>query len=298
MAVDNPSYFSLSSGASSSSSSAPATSAVAFSPPSKPGLTALFRRRACKTATGEGGGNRGNGSDERSAAPRSSPSPHCNGPQGGACANQRRSFRSLFRSVSANADPERTQQFLKGDPRPSDVAPPSPYLPHRSHSHSENDKRRPGRSRGALKSASELLSNDMVYCGLARDNHGDEEEDEEEGEGGEEGEGEEDRESNEVFVGVDDARYYNLSSSIPGTGRRRHSISTFLGKERGSCSSRLENVSRKQQSSAGLAEPDAMAPPVPTVDSVDGEERRPRSCSRSRRRRHRSASSKGESRRN
>lgn len=167
----------------------------------------------------------------------------------------------------------------------------------------------------------------MVYCGLARDNHGDEEEDEEEGEGGEEGEGEEDRESNEVFVGVDDARsvliretyvyrafnyrsthrlhpfsifcrYYNLSSSIPGTGRRRHSISTFLGKERGSCSSRLENVSRKQQSSAGLAEPDAMAPPVPTVDSVDGEERRPRSCSRSRRRRHRSASSKGESRRN
>lgn len=46
----------------------------------------------------------------------------------------------------------------------------------------------------------------MVYCGLARDNHGDEEEDEEEGEGGEEGEGEEDRESNEVFVGVDDAR--------------------------------------------------------------------------------------------
>lgn len=57
-----------------------------------------------------------------------------------------------------------------------------------------------------MKSASELLSNDMVYCGLARDNHGDEnEEDEREGE--EEGEGEEDRESNEVFVGVDDARF-------------------------------------------------------------------------------------------
>ncbi|KAG9433537.1 phosphoinositide 3-kinase adapter protein 1 isoform X1 [Apis mellifera carnica] len=295
MAVDNPSYFSLSSGgtsSSSSSSSAQATGAVAFSPPSKPGFTALFRRRPCKTATGEGGVKGSGGSEERCTAPRSNPP--CNGPQGGLCANQRRSFRSLFRSVSANADPERTQQFLKGDPRPSDVAPPSPYLPHRSHSHSENDKRRPGRSRAALKSASELLSNDMVYCGLARDNHGDEnEEDEREGE--EEGEGEEDRESNEVFVGVDDARYYNLSSSIPGTGRRRHSISTFLGKERASsCSSKLDNVStRKQQNSAGLAEPDAMAPPVPTVDSVDGEERRPRSCSRSRRRRHRSASSKG-----
>lgn len=45
----------------------------------------------------------------------------------------------------------------------------------------------------------------MVYCGLARDNHGDENE-EDDGEGEEEGEGEEDRESNEVFVGVDDAR--------------------------------------------------------------------------------------------
>ena len=133
MFTDNPSYFSLSSGgtsSSSSSSSAQATGAVAFSPPSKPGFTALFRRRPCKTATGEGGVKGSGGSEERCTAPRSNPP--CNGPQGGLCANQRRSFRSLFRSVSANADPERTQQFLKGDPRPSDVAPPSPYLPHRS----------------------------------------------------------------------------------------------------------------------------------------------------------------------
>lgn len=87
-----------------------------------------------------------------------------------------------------------------------DIRRPFVSIHDRSHSHSENDKRRPGRSRAALKSASELLSNDMVYCGLARDNHGDEnEEDEREGE--EEGEGEEDRESNEVFVGVDDARF-------------------------------------------------------------------------------------------
>lgn len=123
MFTDNPSYFSLSSGASSAS---PATS-VALSPPSRPGpaagLTALFRRRPCKTATAEGGGNRA--AEERSAR---NGNPGLNGPS----VNQRRSFRNLFRSVSANADPERTQQFLKGDPRPSDVAPPSPYLPHRS----------------------------------------------------------------------------------------------------------------------------------------------------------------------
>lgn len=36
----------------------------------------------------------------------------------------------------------------------------------RSHSHSEKDRRRPGRGRRVLKSASELLSNDMVFCGL------------------------------------------------------------------------------------------------------------------------------------
>ena len=47
-----------------------------------------------------------------------------------------------------------------------------------------------------LKSASELLSNDMVYCGLARDNHDRRDDDGDD----------DDRDSNEVFVGVDDAR--------------------------------------------------------------------------------------------
>lgn len=66
----------------------------------------------------------------------------------------------------------------------------------RSQSHSENDRRRPGRSRAVLKSASELLSNDMVYCGLARDSNGHDDDDDDD----------DDRDSSEVFVGVDDAR--------------------------------------------------------------------------------------------
>ncbi|CAL7952184.1 unnamed protein product [Xylocopa violacea] len=317
MAVDNPSYFSLSSGpATSSTSTSPvSTTSVSFSPPSKgpSGLTALFRRRPCKMGTNSTAGvlttatvtvltpQESNRSSASGASTPSTPTEervpmlprngqsHCgNGGQSGT-ANQRRSFRNLFRSVSANADNERTQQFLKGDPRPSDVAPPSPYLPHRSHSHSENDRRRPGRSRAALKSASELLSNDMVYCGLARDNHDQDDDDDDD----------DDRDSSEVFVGVDDARYYNLSSTLPApgsaaAGRRRHSIGTFLGKDR--ASSTKDNVNRRQpDNSAVLVQPDTMAPPVPvdTVDGVHAQDRKGRSCSRSRHRRHRSSSSRG-----
>ncbi|XP_076642587.1 DBB domain-containing protein stumps isoform X2 [Halictus rubicundus] len=314
MAVDNPSYFSLSSGAASSSTATPATSTtnVAFSPPAKgpTGLTALFRRRACKMGATSSASTVSTStasttlmhqeSNRSSASGASTPSTpteervpmlsrngivHGNGNHGGAC--QRRSFRNLFRSVSANADNERTQQFLKGDPRPSDVAPPSPYLPHRSHSHSENDRRRPGRSRAVLKSASELLSNDMVYCGLARDSHRHDDDDDDD----------DDPDSSEVFIGVDDARYYNLSSTLPApgsaaAGRRRHSIGTFLGKDRGATSK--DNVARRQaHNTTAMVEPDTMAPPAP-VDTVDGvEDRAGRSCSRTRRRRHRSSSSKG-----
>ncbi|XP_026669368.1 phosphoinositide 3-kinase adapter protein 1 isoform X2 [Ceratina calcarata] len=293
MAVDNPSYFSLSSGQASS----PASTSVAFSPPSKgpTGFGALFRRRPCKmgttssasvASTSTNSTHMPQESNRSSASGASTPStpteekvPMLPRNNGGGPVNQRRSFRNLFRSVSANADQEKTQQFLKGDPRPSDVAPPSPYLPHRSHSHSENDRRRPARSRAVLKSASELLSNDMVYCGLARDNH--------DRNGGDDDEDDDDEDSSEVFVGVDDARYYNLSSTVPGSaaaGRRRHSIGTFLGKD---------NASRRQCSNV-LVEPDVMAPPVP-VDTVDGvhPERKGRSSSKSRRRRHRSSSSKG-----
>lgn len=69
------------------------------------------------------------------------------------------------------------------------------YYRHRSHSHSENDRRHPGKK--VLKSTSELLSNDMVYCGLTgknrngdnNDNHVDDDDD-----------------TAEVFLGINDAR--------------------------------------------------------------------------------------------
>nr|XP_012151400.1 PREDICTED: phosphoinositide 3-kinase adapter protein 1 isoform X2 [Megachile rotundata] len=314
MAVDNPSYFSLSSAASSSTTPTSTTS-LAFSPPSKgpTGLTALFRRRPCKMGTTSSASVLSTSttstlmhqeSNRSSTSGNSTPSTpteervpmlprngmvHPGNGAHGPTANQRRSFRNLFRSVSANADNERTQQFLKGDPRPSDVAPPSPYLPHRSHSHSENDRRRPGRSRAVLKSASELLSNDMVYCGLARDSHDQNVDDDDDDD--------DDQDSSEVFVGVEDARYYNLSATLPAAGsaaagRRRHSIGTFLGKDR---STTKDNARRQPQSSTALVEPDTMAPPIP-VDVVDGvhvENRAARSYSRTRRRRHRSSSSMG-----
>ncbi|KZC10757.1 Phosphoinositide 3-kinase adapter protein 1 [Dufourea novaeangliae] len=290
MFTDNPSYFSLSSGgAASSTAPTSTTGVVAFQPPAKgpSGLTALFRRRPSKmgtTSSASGGSTPSTPTEERAPMLARNGSGH----PGNNPANQRRSFRNLFRSVSANAENERTQQILKGDPRPSDVAPPSPYLPHRSHSHSENDRRRPGRSRTVLKSASELLSNDMVYCGLAGDSrHHDDDDDDDD----------DDPDSSEVFIGVDDARYYNLSSTLPvagsaAAGRRRHSIGTFLGKDRGPPA--RDNPARRQhKNSTTLMEPDTMAPPTP-VDTVDGvEDRKDRSCSRSRRRRHRSSSSRG-----
>lgn len=93
-------------------------------------------------------------------------------------------------------------------------------------------------------------------------------------------------------------RYYNLSSTLPSSesaasGQRRHSVGTFLGKDRNTCSGR-----RPTQTVEVLVEPSSMAPPIPT-DTVDGiiciDDRRGRSSGcRSRRRRHRSSSSKGE----
>ncbi|KAF7418127.1 hypothetical protein HZH68_000780 [Vespula germanica] len=314
---DNPSYFSLSV----STSSTDTTTSPSSNCPSSStnhthrsgghtGLTALFRRRpTCKmgatsstsvasASTASTSTNHQESSSHRiSGSSGSTPStpteervPMLSRSTGNGTTtiNQRRSFRNLFRSVSAN-DHERTQQFLKGDPRPSDVAPPSPYLPHRSHSHSENDRRRPTRDRRVLKSASELLSNDMVYCGLSGDtnDHDDDDDDDDD-----------DQDSTEeVFLGVDDARYYNLSSTLPSpgsaaSGQRRHSVGTFLGKDRNTCSGR-----RPTQTVEVLVEPSSMAPPIPT-DTVDGivriDDRRDRSSGcRSRRRRHRSSSSKG-----
>ncbi|XP_070151881.1 uncharacterized protein Stumps isoform X2 [Polyergus mexicanus] len=301
MAVDNPSYFSLSGGTSSS----PKATTTLTSPTSprnhSSGLSALFRRRACSkmgAASSQSGivisestssmhhENRGNVSGTSTSTEERVPMLSRNGAiQSG----KRRSFRNLFRSVSANADHEKTQKFLKGDPRPSDVAPPSPYLPHRSHSHSEKDRHRPARGRRVLKSASELLSNDMVYCGLTGDskNHNDNDDN-----------SNEDDDTAEVFLGVDDARYYNLSSTFPTTGstacRRRHSIGTFLEKE----ASTSTNATSGRQEMGGcknLLETDTVTASV-SVDDIDGascNEGKQPYCNRTRQRRHKSSFNKG-----
>lgn len=287
MFTDNPTYFSVA-GPGSSSGVVPAASSSSSSASQTPrGLTAFFRRKVDKMGSNSSASVVSTSTtstlailDSGSSGAASTPQEEIAGPStSSGCGSQRRSFRSLFRSVSANSDPEKTQQFLKGDPRPSDVAPPSPYLPHRSHSHSENDRRRPGRKK-ALKSASELLSNDMVYCGL----EGEDEVTVSETENG----------NQEVFLGVDDARYYNISATLPApgsaaAGRRRHSIGTFLNKNNGS----TNQTSKKN--SEPIRQPDAMAPPVPTLDEDVSEPKPPKEAKASRRRRHRSASSKGES---
>lgn len=68
---------------------------------------------------------------------------------------------------------------------------------YRSHSHSEKDRHRPGGGRRALKSASELLSNDMVYCGLAGNSKS---------HNGEDNNSNDDDDTAEVFLSADNAR--------------------------------------------------------------------------------------------
>ncbi|XP_029173623.1 phosphoinositide 3-kinase adapter protein 1 isoform X2 [Nylanderia fulva] len=296
MAVDNPSYFSLSGGA--PSSTKPTTTTLT-SPLRSPrghggGFSALFRRRACGkmgAASSQSGISESTSSvhhESRSNVSGTS-TPEERVPmlsRNGAVqpSGKRRSFRNLFRSVSANAD---HQKFLKGDPRPSDVAPPSPYLPHRSHSHSERDRYRPGRGRRVLKSASELLSNDMVYCGLTGGNS--------KNHNGSDDNSNDDDDTVEIFL--DDARYYNISSTFPTSGstacRRRHSIGTFLEKEASICSNTTPG--RQTGECRNLLEVDAMAAPT-SVDQIDApscNEDRQTSCNRNRRRRHKSSFNKG-----
>ncbi|XP_026829203.1 phosphoinositide 3-kinase adapter protein 1 isoform X1 [Ooceraea biroi] len=318
MAVDNPWYFSLSGGAASSTKTTTTTTTSTSTSSSKghgSGLSALFRRRAGKmgAASSQGG----------IAEPESGASMHHHGGGRGSSASagstpteehvsmlsrnitihpgcgKRRSFRNLFRSMSANADhAEKTQKFLKGDPRPSDVAPLASYLPHRSYSHSEKDRHRPGRDRRALKSTSELLSNDMIYCGLAENskNHN-----------GDDNNSNNDDNSNDddgtadVFLSVDNSRYYNLSSTLPMASsttacRRRHSIGTFLGKEACAFNNAVITGGRQQTGgSRNLLETDPAATPM-LIDDIDGipcNENEQMSCNKIRRRRYRNASNKG-----
>ncbi|KAK7873872.1 hypothetical protein R5R35_005734 [Gryllus longicercus] len=157
--------------------------------------------------------------------PSAPPPPH---PAG----HHRRSFRSLLRSVSANSATN-AQLLVLGEPRPSDMAPASPgVLAHRRHRSKASTLKSP-------KSSLEILDRDMIYCptptptptpgpgaGASRAATPADELD---------------SPTEEVLLGNGgDARYYNLTCNmtipLPGSsaagGRRRHSIGTFLSRER------------------------------------------------------------------
>lgn len=74
----------------------------------------------------------------------------------------------------------------------------------------------------------------------------------------------------EVFLGLEDARYYNISSTLPMTAattsyrQRRHSIGTFLNKER---TGGWRNARGRMHEEQVLVEPSVMAPPIPTGES-------------------------------
>ncbi|XP_044594902.1 phosphoinositide 3-kinase adapter protein 1 isoform X1 [Cotesia glomerata] len=281
MALDNPSYFSLL-----GNSISPELSEAAESGSSGRSFVTFFKKRpgrmGTNTSTSTSGAtcallmadNNKNLVSAEECQPMLSRSTNS---ANTSINGTRRSFRSLFRSMSANTDNEKTLQILKGDPRPADVAPPSPYLPHRSHSHSDHDRKcRPHRRR-TLKSASELLFNDMIFCGLPgedpannirranangngngnRDRYHEDNDDE-------------DTDTGEVFLGTSDARYYNLSATLPKPGTsatRRHSIgcsSNFISKDQNLITRRGAVI----QTEGFIREPDTLAPPIP-VDQVD-----------------------------
>lgn len=115
--------------------------------------------------------------------------------------NNRRQLRTLLRSVSSNSADSNQELLVLGEPRPSDIAPPSPFLP---------THRRVVRKSGDIRE-------DLIYCPLATS---------EEAVQGKPCS--DDEEEEEVFLTEDTARYYNISRE-PG---RRHSIATYMTHER------------------------------------------------------------------
>lgn len=111
--------------------------------------------------------------------------------------NNRRQLRTLLRSVSSNSADSNQELLVLGEPRPSDIAPPSPYLP----SHKRTSKK------------SGDLQDDLMYCPLATSEEAADVYSEEE---------------EEVFLLEDSARYYNIGNK----DGRRHSIGTYLSHER------------------------------------------------------------------
>lgn len=159
MSTDNPSYFSLAGGL--------------VSPPPSKSKFRLFKKKMGPTTSLEAEFFKS------------------------ATINNRRQLRTLLRSVSSTSADSNQELLVLGEPRPSDIAPPSPYLP----SHKRRNSKR-----------SSDLNDDLVYCPTGDENNGDGIYSEEE----------------EVFLSEDSAKYYNVGRET----RRRHSIGTYLNHER------------------------------------------------------------------
>ncbi|XP_065201891.1 phosphoinositide 3-kinase adapter protein 1-like isoform X2 [Planococcus citri] len=124
----------------------------------------------------------------------------------------KRNFRSLLRANSAD-----THLLVQGKPRPSDLAPSVYSIKHQRH-----------RSIGNVIGSNDLLHQDMVHCGGVGNDDGD------------------------VFLSdaTINSQYYNLMGSSPQRiltpGRRRHSIGSFLNRDRSFSAGRNdENLNRE-----------------------------------------------------
>jgi len=197
--------------------------------------------------------------------------------------HHRRSFRSLLRSMSATHHHGSAvyqlqhQLLLLGEPRPSDMAPESCLSPHPQSSttpsikeglHHQHRRNQSHKSLKSPKSSMELLNNDMVYCpgsstpspalsALPATTVSEELLSES---------------PEEVFLGSEDVRYYNLTAAmtipLPGSngncGRRRHSIGTFLSKDRSTYSS----VTKTPATATAAAVTECEVPPAINDDAI------------------------------
>ncbi|XP_021917615.1 phosphoinositide 3-kinase adapter protein 1 isoform X3 [Zootermopsis nevadensis] len=260
-AVDNPSYFSVPGG---STSGTPASTSR--------GPFSLLKRRGANISRSMGANTSSASCTSSSLGHNSAPTTPT-APEVAATpllpsapvplsshSHHRRSFRSILRSMSANHHHGSAvyqlqhQLLVLGEPRPSDMAPESPCLPHhqlhhpsasssspnKEDHHHQRRRSNSNKSFKSQKSSVELLNTDMVYCPIPRTPSSalasvPKTAASEELLGGS---------PEEVFLSNGDARYYNLTAAmtIPlpgsnaGSGRRRHSIGTFLNRDRGSYS--------------------------------------------------------------
>jgi hypothetical protein len=140
---------------------------------------------------------------------------------------KRRNLRAFLRSVSSNSADSNQELLIMGEPRLSDIAPDLAFKHQTSRSNSLKSKEPHG----------ELLYSLLPTSEEAAELSGD-----------------------EVFISDDTATYYNYSPSKAST-QRRHSIGTFIGRER---------TSSVASSSRSFKEdfPQAIVPATSDGDSV------------------------------